>query len=67
MFDSGGTFRISFRIIIIFIIDIVIVIIYYNKSIVVSCSSWFCESGQQPVVKGLTESCTVILTIMLFF
>ena len=57
MFDSGGTFRISFRIIIIFIIVIVIVIIYYNKSIVVSCSSWFCESGQQPVVKGLTESC----------
>ena len=67
MFDSGGTFRISFRIIIIFIIVIVIVIIYYNKSIVVSCSRWFCESGQQPVVKGLTESCTVILTIMLFF
>ena len=39
---------------------------YYTQSVVVSCSSLFCESGQQLVVKGLTGSCTVILTIMLF-
>ena len=27
----------------------------------------FCDRGQQPVMKGLTESCTMILIIMLFF
>ena len=43
------------------------IIIIIRLSVVVSCSSLFCESGQQPVVKGLTESCTVTLTIMLFF
>ena len=47
--------------IIITIIIIIIIIDYYTQSIVVSCSSWFCESGQQSVVKGLTESCTMIL------
>ena len=37
---------------------------YYHT--LFSCSSWFCESGKQPVVEGLTESCTMILEIMLF-
>ena len=55
-------------IIIIIIISIIIIIImdYYTQSIVVSCSSWFCESGQKPVAKGLTESFTMILIMMLF-
>ena len=44
-----------------------LLLIQLDSSVVVSCSSLFCESGQQPVAKGLTESCTVILTIMLFF
>ena len=34
----------------------IIIIDYYIQSMIVSCSSSFCESGQQPVVKGLTES-----------
>ena len=38
---------------------------YYH--ILFSCSSSFCESGKQPVVEGLTESCTMILEIMFFF
>ena len=37
---------------------------YYHT--LFSCSSSFCESGKQPVVEGLTESCTMILEIMLF-
>ena len=40
---------------------------YETQSIVVSFSSLFCESRHQPVVKGLTESCTVILSMMIFF
>ena len=51
----------------IIIIIIIIINIIIRLRVVVSCSSLFCESGQQPVVKGLTESCTVTLTIMLFF
>ena len=39
---------------------------YETQSVVVSCSSLFCESGRQPVVKGLIETCTVIHTIMIF-
>ena len=49
---------------------IIIIIDYYTQSYnhtVFSCSSWFCWSGQQPVVKGLTDSCAMILKIMLFF
>ena len=38
---------------------------YYHT--LFSCSSWFCESGKQPVVEGLTGSYTMILEIMLFF
>ena len=44
-----------------------LLLIQLDSSVVVSCSSLFCESGQQPVAKGLTVSCTVILTIMFFF
>ena len=36
------------------IIIIIIIIDYYTQSIVVSHSSWFYESWQQAVVKGLT-------------
>ena len=39
---------------IIIIIIIIIIIDYYTQSIVVSHSSWFYESWQQAVVKGLT-------------
>ena len=43
------------------IIIIIDIIDYYTQSIAASCSSRFCESGQQPVVKGLTESCKMII------
>ena len=64
---------ITITIIIIIVIIIIISFYYYyyyyyqTQSIAVSCSSLFWESGQQPVAKVLTESYTLILTMMLFF
>ena len=58
---------ISIIIMIIIIINIVIIIIvmftdYPLKTFDASCSSLFCENGQQAFVKDPTESCTMILT-----
>ena len=49
------------------VIFIIIAIDYYTQNIVASCSNWFCESGKQPVVKGITEFCAMILIMMVIF
>ena len=40
---------------------------YPLRDFPVGCSGYLCESGQQPVVEGLTNSYTVILILMMLF